>query len=168
MNNTTKQNIKSNSVCQIKPENSTLENKIKPKNDWITNYNDKLDNYVFRKSMTKKSEKVEINCVGSNIIKEDLSQNKNNLQEGNNLNLISKENLSNKQNDSDISNIDDYYENVNNSEDNEPKINYDEIKKPIHEEYLFIKEILDEIKLSQYLDIFKNKEIKNLEKLFSI
>ena len=110
-------------------------------NNWLNNYN-KLDDYIFRKSLTKKNEKVEINCNeisineynGEIIIKDELCVKENSLKDDNTIN---------KQDEIESKNL---------------------IKE---NDYCFIKDMLEEIKLLQYSTVFEEMEINNLEKLFS-
>ena len=110
-------------------------------NNWLNNYN-KLDDYIFRKSLTKKNEKVEINCNeisineynGEIIIKDELCVKENSLKDDNRIN---------KQDEIESKNL---------------------IKE---NDYCFIKDMLEEIKLLQYSTVFEEMEINNLEKLFS-
>jgi len=142
INNTIKQ---SNIVKEIKISNEkkeTPQEKNTSKNEWLSNYNNNnLDNYKFRKSLTKKNEKVEINCYQVDNIVE---RNENTKE----IDLL-------KEKTEEI------------TSENKKKEEIDENQSEVEDNRCpFIKEILEEIKLTQYYKLFLEKDITSLEKLF--
>jgi hypothetical protein len=137
-NNAIKQSNIANEIKETKQEKNSS------KNEWLSNHNNNnLDDYKFRKTLTKKNEKVEINCYQVDNI---VGRNEN----PNEIDLL-------KDKTEDIAS-----ERKKNEEIDE---NHSEIEE---DKCTFVKEILEEIKLTQHYKLFIEKDITSLEKLFRI